>query len=374
MRTLALVLFALGTASCHSNSDEILIGEVEAMTGSEAAFGTSTHMGLELAVAEINAAGGIHGKKLKLLTLDDQGKPEEAALAVTKLITQDGAQVVISGSNSTRCLAMVPIAQNHHIPFVATGATNPKVTAQGDYIFRTTFIDPFQGVVMANFTTKTLGFKHVAILKDMKSDYSIGLAEYFANTFKKEGGTITIEQTYSFGEVDFKSQLTSIMSTKPDAIFIPGYYTEVALIARQAHEQGVHAVLLGADGWDSPKLKEIAGTSIAGGYFSAQYSPESTEEPVRRFMSTFKTHFGIAPDASCALGYDGGKILGDAMGRAKELTAASIRDALAATRDFQGATGKIRIDENRNAIKSAAVIKIDAKGDFRFHSSVAPGN
>ncbi|MBI3557245.1 MAG: ABC transporter substrate-binding protein, partial [Deltaproteobacteria bacterium] len=297
MRHLLIALFALGiaagTIACNSpganNSNEILIGEVEALTGSEAAFGTSTHKGIELAIEEVNAAGGIKGRKLRVLALDDQGKPDEAALAATKLITQDKVLAVISGSNSTRCLAMVPIAQGRHLPFVATGATNPKVTEQGDYIFRTTFIDPFQGVVMATFTAKTLGLKKVAILKDMRSDYSIGLAEYFSRTFKKEGGTITSEQTYSFGEVDFKSQLTSMVATRPDAIFIPGYYTEVALVARQAHELGVKAVLLGADGWDSPKLKEIAGAAIAGGYFSAQYSPESQDPQVLKFIKAFKT-------------------------------------------------------------------------------------
>lgn len=373
MRRLKLALCILLTVTgCTKTTDEILIGEIEAMSGGEAAFGTATNRGVQMALDEINAAGGVRGKKLRLLVVDDQGKTEETALAGSKLITQDKVLAVLSGGNSTRMLAVVPIAQRLRVPFVATGATNPRITAQGDYIFRTTFIDTFQGAVMARFARESLKASRVAVLKDMKSDYSIGLTEHFVSAFKKAGGELAGVQTYNTGEVDFRSQLTSLMSKRPDVIFIPGSYTEAGLIARQTRELSADVKLLGADGWDSPKLTEIAGTSIAGSYFSAQYSPQSTDPRVKAFIEAYKARHGSMPDVSAALGYDGAKVLVDAIGRAAELTPVAVREALAQTKDFVGATGTVRIDEHRDAIKPATIIRVDERGKFRFHSSIQP--
>jgi len=354
-----------------SSGDVIKIGEVGSMTGSEATFGTSTHNGVDLAIRQINAAGGVKGKKLQVITLDDQGKPEEAATAVTKLITQNGVAAILGEVASSRSLAMAPIAQQNKIPMITPSSTNPKVTEQGDYIFRVCFIDPFQGHVMAKFASENLKFKKVAILRDVKNDYSVGLANFFTETFKKAGGEIVVDQSYSAGDIDFKSQLTAIRTKNPEAIFVPGYYTEVGLIGRQARELGIKAPLMGGDGWDSPKLREIGGTAMNGSYFSNHYSEENKETHVQAFISEFKKAFGVVPDGLAAMGYDAAMVLADSMKRAKSFTSVDLRDAIASTKDFKGVTGSITMDKNRNPLKSAVVIKVD-NGDFRYQTTIAP--
>lgn len=359
------------TSSNTETAEVIKIGEVGSMTGSEATFGLSTHQGIELAVAQINAAGGIKGKKLQIVSLDDQGKPEEAATAVTRLITQDKVVAILGEVASSRSLAMAPIAQNYKIPMITPSSTNPKVTEQGDYIFRVCFIDPFQGTVMAKFATEQLKAKKVAILRDVKNDYSVGLANFFSETFKKNGGEIVMDQSYSAGDIDFKSQLTAIRSKTPEAIFVPGYYTEVGLIARQAKELGIQAPLLGGDGWDSPKLREIGGDAINQSYFSNHYSIEDQSSVVQNFISKYKESFQNTPDSLAAMGYDAAQVLAQALTRAKSLSGSDLRDALAATKDYPGVTGKITIDPLRNALKSAVVLKIE-NGDYKYQTTINP--
>jgi len=359
------------TSAMNAASDVIRVGEVGSMTGQEATFGISTHQGIELAFKQINAAGGVKGKKLELISLDDQGKPEEAATATTKLITQNGITALLGEVASSRSLAMAPIAQNSKVPMITPSSTNPKVTEQGDYIFRVCFIDPFQGTVMAKFARENLKFSKIAILRDVKNDYSVGLANYFSETFKKMGGEIVVDQSYSAGDIDFKSQLTSIRAKKPEGIFVPGYYTEVGLIARQAHDLGVTAPLLGGDGWDSPKLTEIGGTAINGSYFSNHYTPEDKSPQVQSFIAKYKEAYGSIADGEAAMGYDAALILADAMNRAKSLEGADLRDAIAATKNYQAVTGKITIDQNRNAVKSAVVIKVDG-GQLKYQTTINP--
>ena len=349
----------------------IKIGEVGSMTGSEATFGVSTHQGIELALKQINAAGGVKGRQLELISLDDQGKPEEAATAVTKLITQNNVVAILGEVASGRSLAMAPIAQQHKVPMITPSSTNPKVTEQGDYIFRMCFIDPFQGTVMAKFAAENLKAKKVAILRDIKNDYSVGLANYFRETFTKNGGEVVLDQSYSAGDIDFKSQLTAVRAKSPDAIFVPGYYTEVGLIARQARELGVKAPLLGGDGWDSPKLVEIGGTAMNGNYFSNHYSAEDKNPLVQEFISKFKSAYGAVPDAMAALSLDSTMALADAMNRAKSTSSADLRDAIAQTKDFPGVTGKITLNEKRNPIKSAVVMKVDG-GKFAYTATLNP--
>lgn len=351
--------------------DVIKIGEVGSMTGSEATFGQSTHNGIELAFKQLNSAGGIQGKKLELLSLDDQGKPDEAATAVTKLITQNGVTAILGEVASSRSLAMAPIAQQHGIPMITPSSTNPKVTEIGHFIFRVCFIDPFQGTVMAKFARENLKYSKVAILRDVKNDYSVGLANFFAETFKKMGGEIVVDQSYSAGDIDFKSQLTAIRAKNPEGIFVPGYYTEVGLIARQAKELGLKVPLMGGDGWDSPKLKEIGGDAIVGSYFSNHYSSEDKSPAVQEFVQKYKAAYGAVPDGLAAMGYDAALVLIDAMKRAKALTPADIRDAIAATKDFQAVTGKISLNEKRDAVKSAVVLKVE-KDDFKYQMTVNP--
>lgn len=359
------------SGASNASAEIIRWGEVGSMTGSEATFGTSTHNGIMLAVQEINAKGGIKGKKVEVISLDDQGKPEEAATAVTKLITQNKVQAILGEVASSRSLAMAPISQQHKIPMVTPSSTNPKVTEQGDYIFRVCFIDPFQGHVMAKFAAENLKAKKVAILRDVKNDYSVGLANFFIETFKKSGGEIVIDQSYSAGDIDFKSQLTAIRSKNPEAIFVPGYYTEVGLVARQARELGIKATLLGGDGWDSPKLKEIGGVALDNSYFANHYSHEDKSPVVQDFSKKFQAQFNVVPDGLAAMGYDAAIVLADAMNRAKSFDSKDVRDALAETQNFAGVTGKISIDKNRNPVKSAVVLKV-INGDFKYQTTINP--
>jgi branched-chain amino acid transport system substrate-binding protein len=359
-------------ASQGQASDEIKIGHVGSLTGNEASFGISTDNGIKLAFSELNAAGGVKGKKLKLVTLDDQGKPEEAATAVTKLISQDRVSAILGEVASSRSIAMAPIAQRFKIPMITPTSTNPRVTQIGDYIFRVCFIDPFQGRVMAKFALDTLKAKKIAILRDVKNDYSVGLANYFTDTFKAGGGSIVIDESYSAGDSDFKSQLTAIRAENPDAVFVPGYYGDVALIMKQKLELGIKAPLLGGDGWDSPKLSEIAGSAMNGNYFSNHYSPDSTDPAVVHFVQAYKTAYGTgAPDSMAALGYDAARILANAITRAPTLSGSDLRDAIAATKDFPAVTGKISLDKDRNAVKSAVVLQT-VDGQYKHLTTVSP--
>jgi branched-chain amino acid transport system substrate-binding protein len=354
-----------------ANSKEILIGEYGSLTGEQATFGISNHQGLMLAIDEINKAGGVKGKQLKVISIDDQGIPEQAAVAVTKLITQNHVIAVIGEVASSNSLAAAPIAQQYKIPMISPSSTNPKVTDQGDYIFRVCFIDPFQGTVMAKFAFNNLHLKKVAILKDVKSDYSVGLATYFKETFTKLGGKIVAEETYASNDIDFKAQLTSIKTVKPDGIFVPGYYTEVGLIARQTRGLGIKVPLMGGDGWDSSKLYEIGKDAVVGNYFSNHYTTDSKDPKPRNFIAAYKKAYGTVPDALAALAYDAGVFLVDAMNKTKTLDSTDIRNALAATKDFEGVTGKISMDEHRNAIKSAVVVQV--KGDHNtFVTTINP--
>lgn len=361
-----------GSAAQSASSNEILVGEFGSFTGSEATFGISTSNGIKMALEEVNKAGGVKGKQIKLISIDNQGKAEESATAVSRLITQNNVIAVIGEVASSRSLAAAPIAQQNKIPMISPSSTNPKVTEVGDYVFRVCFIDPFQGTVMAKFANENLKAKKVAILRDVKSDYSVGLADYFIKKFKELGGEIVSDQSYQAGEMDFKAQLTQIKGAKPDAIFVPGYYTEVGLIARQARQLGIQAPLMGGDGWDSSKLYEIGGTAINGNYFSNHYTTESTDPVVVDFIKKYKEKYnGETPDGLAALGYDAAKILVEAMNRTQELKPQSIRDELAKTKDFVGVTGRISIDQNRNASKPAVVVKVDGTTN-RYVTTVTP--
>src|SRR5216683_1948220 len=342
-----------------SDSDVILLGEVGSLTGSEATFGISTRDGIELALKEANQAGGVKGKKVAVRVYDDQGKPEEAANAVTRLISQDRVKLILGEVASSNSLAMAPKCQSGQVPMITPSSTNPKVTAVGDYIFRVCFIDPFQGFVMAKFAKENLKLTRAAVLKDIKSAYSLGLTEVFTRKFTEMGGKIVDTQSYSKGDSDFRAQLTAIKSQKPEAIYIPGYYTDVGIIARQAREIGIKAPLLGSDGWDSEKLFELGGSAILGSYFSNHYSPDDPSPRVKRFLATYKAAYGTIPDSVAALGYDAANVAIHAMKQSPDLTGPALRRALAQTRDFPGVGGTITLDENRNPLKPAVVLQVE---------------
>jgi branched-chain amino acid transport system substrate-binding protein len=365
-----LALTACGKKEAASN--DILIGEYGALTGSIASFGQSTHKGIQLAIDEANVGGGVLDRQIRLITEDDQGKPEEALTAVTKLISKDRVSALIGEFASSNSLAAAPFAQQSRIPMLSHGSTNPKVTQVGDYIFRVCFIDPFQGEVMAKFARNTLKIDRVAILRDIKSDYSVGLADYFIKSFTAMGGTIVGDESYSAGDKDFNAQLTSLKGKTPAAIFVPGYYTEVGLIGRQARKLGVHAVLLGGDGWDSQKLWEIGGDAMNGSFFSNHYSVDNPSPAIQGFVEAYKARYdGEYPDALAALGYDAANVMIDAIRRAGSDDPTAIRDSLATTAGFAGITGVITLNENRDAVKSAVVLEVK-DGKFLFKETVDP--
>ncbi len=370
---LSLGLIGLMTfvTACTQKTDELAIGEFGSLTGNEATFGQSTNKGIRMALDEVNSAGGIKGKKLKLITYDNQGKPDEAASVVKRLITQDKVLAIIGEVASSRSLAAAPIAQQYKVPMITPSSTSPKVTAVGDYIFRVCFIDPFQGLVMAKFMMDHLKFKKVAILRDVKNEYSVGLADVFSKEVTAKGGEVLADVSYQAGDIDFKAQLTQIKSKNPDVIFIPGYYTEVGLITHQARQLGIKGVFMGGDGWDSNDLERNSKKAANGSYYSNHYSTESTDPKVQDFIQKYKAKYSEVPDAMAALGYDAAKILVAAMERATEMTPEKIKNEIAKTQDFAGVTGNITLDADRNAIKSAVIVQVEGEAR-KFITNIAP--
>ena len=373
LAAVAVSLFLTGCSkpADQSGGDTIKVGEYASLTGSEATFGQSSHKGTQLAVDELNASGGVLGKKIQLLTEDNQSQAGQSATVVRKLISSDGVVAILGEVASSRSLEAAPICQQNKIPMISPASTNPKVTEAGDYIFRVCFIDPFQGTVMANFARKTLKLQKVAVLTDVKSDYSVGLAKFFKEGLVAGGGKIAVEQNYSGGDKDFNAQLTSIKASNPDGIFVPGYYTEVGLIALQAKQLGLTVPIFGGDGWESSSLVPIGGTALEGDYFSTHFSPEDTSPAVQNFVKQYKQKFSETPDAMAALGYDSVMILADAMKKTGSTDGAKVRDALAAEKDFPGVTGNLTMDANRNASKPAVILTIK-NGAFKYVETVSP--
>jgi len=367
----AALLFVAGCGQQGpSDSGDIKVGEFASLTGKEATFGQSSHHGTELAIDELNASGGVLGRKLKLLTEDDQSKAGESKTIAQKLISRDGVVALLGEVASSRSLEAAPICQENKIPQISPSSTNPKVTQIGDYIFRVCFIDPMQGAALAQFARETLKAKRMAVLTDVSTAYSVGLADYFKQAFIKGGGEIVVEQKYSGGDRDFKAQLTTIKAAGVDALFVPGYYTEVGLIARQARELGLTYPLFGGDGWEAPELIQIGGAAVEGCYYSTHYSPEVKDPAVQKFVASFKAKYGSVPDAMAALGYDSAMLLADAMKRANSTDGPKVRDTLAATKDFPGIAGKITIDANRDAQKPLVILEV-TNGDFHLVKQVA---
>jgi branched-chain amino acid transport system substrate-binding protein len=349
----------------------IKVGEFASLTGSEATFGQSSHNGTALAMDEVNAAGGVLGKKIDLLTEDNQSQAGQSATVVRKLISSDGVVAILGEVASSRSLEAAPICQQNNIPMISPSSTNPKVTQVGDYIFRVCFLDSFQGAILADFAKKDLKLNSVAILSDVKSDYSMGLASFFKAEFLKHGGTIAAEQNYSGGDKDFNAQLTAVKAANPGGIFVPGYYTEVGLIALQARQLGINCPILGGDGWESSVLVSIGGSALEGDYFSTHLAPDEKLPVIQNFVAKYRAKYGETPDSMAALGYDSAMLLVDAIKRAGTTDGAKVRDALAATKNFPGVTGSITIDAERNASKPAVILTIK-NGQFSYVETIAP--
>ncbi|MED3661661.1 ABC transporter substrate-binding protein [Ureibacillus sp. FSL K6-8385] len=359
-------------SSGGGDKDVIKIGANLELTGNVASYGSSIKQGAELAVEEINKNGGIDGKKVELVAVDNKSENSESSAAALRLATQEKVDVMIGPATSGNVLAAVQIANQNKIPMVTASGTAPNVTENengsiNEYVFRTCFIDPFQGVIAANFATEELGVKNVAIFADNSSDYAKGLASAFKEQIEKNGGKVVAEEAYVAKDTDFKSTLTNIKKTNPEFIFIPGYYEEVGLIVKQARELGIDVPLMGADGWDSPKLVELAGAeSLNNTFITNHYSSEDPDEKIQDFVKAFNDKYGEKPNAFHALGYDTVYFIKDAIERAGSLDGEKIKDALAATKDISLITGTFSVDEKHNAVKSATILEYkDGKQTFR---------
>lgn len=362
-----------GGPAATETGDTIRVGVYVDLTGQTSSFGQSTKNGIELAVEEINKAGGVNGKQIQLFIEDDQGRPEQAKTVVSKLINQDKVHAVLGEVASTNSLAAAPVAQEAKIPMITPSSTNPKVTEVGDYISRVCFIDPFQGSVMAKFAANTLKAKTAAILGDVNSDYSKGLTQFFEEEFVKQGGKILAKEAYTQTDPDFKGQLTKIRNLNPDVIYVPGYYGQVGIIAKQARELGMNMPLLGGDGWDSPELWKLGGESLKNTFISNHYAADNPAPEIQNFVKAYQAKFNVVPDSLAALAYDAAKVLADAIKRAGGTDSVKLKDAINATKDFAGVTGNITLDSGRNAIKSAVVLALNPEGGkFEFKETITP--
>ncbi len=365
----------LAAAAASASGKEIKIGLITPLSGDVKTFGESVKNSFLLAVEEANAKGGVAGMKIAYVIQDDKNDPTEAANVANLLINRHRVRAIVGAVTSKASIPVSDIAQAMKIPALTPTGTNPKITvADGkrkDYMFRSCFIDPFQGTVMARFSVETLKKKTAAVLYDASNDYSKGTAEVFRESFGKLGGKILAFEAYGKDDVDFSALLTKVKASGAEILYLPDYYSKVGLIARQAREKGVKAQFVGVDGWDSPDLVKIAGDAVEGGYFVNHYSPDDTRPEVQAWVRKYRERHGQLPDALGTLAYDGTRMLFEAIRRAGSDDPGKIRDALASIRDFSGVTGKMALDANGDAVKSAAILRIEG-GRQKFVRTVNP--
>ncbi|MBQ8013356.1 MAG: ABC transporter substrate-binding protein [Treponema sp.] len=369
----AISAAALALVGCNSKSSTIKIGSIGPLTGNYAVYGGDCKNGIELAVNEINAAGGINGQQIELIAEDDEGAAEKSVSAYKKLVTKDGVKFIIGSLTSGCAIAITPLAQAQKIVQIAPAATAPTLTDAGNYIFRTCYDDPFQGTVGGKFAAETLGAKKAAILYDISNDYSVGLTDNFKASFEANGGSIVSLETYSTGDKDFNAQLTKIKNANPDVVYLPDYYSTVALIVKQLRAQGIEAPIVGADGWDG--LTENAGDEVLGGFYSNHYAADSTEEKVQNFVKNYKEKYSLTPTAFAALGYDSVYMLKDAIVKSGNSDSEAVRSALEAT-DGDYVTGHLTFNEKHNPVKGAVIVELvkdaDGKLTTAYKTTVNP--
>jgi branched-chain amino acid transport system substrate-binding protein len=350
---------------------QIKIGAVSCMSGPLSTFGVSSIRGARMAVEEINAKGGVLGQTIDLVVDDNGSKAGETARIARKFLSQDHVVAILGDLTSSATMEAAPLAQEAQVPMLTPSATAISVTKVGDYIFRSCFTDPFTGRIMARFAIDHLHARRGVILTDVKQDYSIGVSAEVTSYYRQQGGELLQEFSFSSGDTDFRAQLSSLKSLQPDVVFVPAYYTEAALILREARQLGVKAPFVGGEGWDSPSLVSVAGKSAEGSFYTDHFSPDDPEPLVQAFVRAYKTKYGTAPDALAALWYDGAGLLADAIRRAGSAESAKIREALAATKNFSGVTGSITLDEQRNASKPVVIVTI-ANGQVKMVRRVEP--
>ena len=373
-----LIGLSLLVAGCGGggSSDTIKIGANLEMTGGSASFGASATNAAKLAINEYNAKGGFKGKKLELVIADNKSEAAESASAMQKLV-QDKVVAVIAPIASSSVIAGAQINQDSKVLAISPTASNPKVTVDEKgkvrpYMFRASFIDPFQGSVMAAFATKSLKAKTAAIYIDNSSDYAKGLAKYFEEEFVKAGGQIVIKEAYLQKDTDFKATLTKIKAMNPEVIFVPGYYQEVGLIIKQSRDLGMKMPVLGGDGWDSVQLTNIAGAeNLENTFFCNHYSAEDKNPKVVSFVEAYQKAYGQVPDSFAALAYDATWMIIKAMERADSTDSVKIRDEMEKTKDHDGVSGKTTLNATHDAVKGAVIIAYQG-GKQVFKERVAP--
>lgn len=371
-------LTGCGGGSKGADGDTIKVGGLLEMTGGSASFGISGKNGIDLALKKINEKGVLGGKKLSLVVADTKSEASEATNGMQKLISQDKVVAVIGPNQSSAVIASGAINNGAKVVDITPMGTNPDVTVDPKtkqvkpYSFRTCFIDPFQGTVMASFASNELKVKRAAIYIDNTSDYAKGLAQFFKENFVKNGGQVVIEEAYLQKDTDFKSTLTKIKAAKPDFIYIPGYYQEVGLIVKQAREMGINVPMAGGDGWDSAKLPEIAGkAALENTFFSSLYSPDDTSDLNKEFVAEYKKAYNTNPDVFAALAYDSALLVAKAIEDAGSADPAKIAEAMAKIKDFKGVSGEVTFNEEHNPIKSAVIIE-HKDGKQTFKTKVNP--
>jgi branched-chain amino acid transport system substrate-binding protein len=368
---LSLFTFHLSLLFAHPAVAQIKIGAVSCISGPLSTFGVSSIRGARMAIEEVNAKGGVLGQSIDLVVDDNGSKAGETARITRKFLSQDHVVAILGDLTSSATMEAAPLAQEARVPLLTPTATAISVTRVGDYVFRSCFTDPFTGRIMARFAIDHLHAQRGVILTDIKQDYSIGVSLELGSYYRQEGGRVLQEFSFSSGDTDFRAQLSSLKSLQPDVVFVPAYYTEAALILRQARQLGIKAPFVGGEGWDSPSLVSVAGKSAEGSFYTNHFSPDDPEPLVQTFVRAYKTKYGTAPDALSALWYDGAGLLADAIRRAASTEPAKIRDALATTKNFPGVTGNISLDEERNASKPVVVVTI-ANGQIKMVQRVEP--
>ncbi len=371
LNILAVMIAALMFMSTGSFAKEVKVGVVWPMTGPIASFGQMAWKGAQ--IAQAMAPKTKDGATIKLILLDNKGDKVETANAVSRLITKNHVKAIIGAIASGNTLAAAPIAEKNHIPLLSSSATNPLVTKGKEYVSRVCFIDPFQGTVAAKYAINNLHAKTAAIVVDIAQDYSVGLAKFFVESFKKMGGKIVAKTFVQTGDQDFSAQISAIKAKNPDLIYMPTYYQEAALFARQARQFGLNQVIMGGDGLESDALLKVGGKAVEGVTFTTHYDPKATASKVgKEFLKKFKAKYKVDPDAMAALGADAYLVMVNAINRAGGSNASSeaINKAIRSTKNFHGITGVLTL-VNGDAVKSAVVRKVK-DGKFVYVTTVNP--
>jgi branched-chain amino acid transport system substrate-binding protein len=350
----------------------VRLGVFMSLTGDTAQYGISALNGYRMAVEEANATGGAGGRRVELIVQDTRSDGVETEVVVERLIREVRVHALLGEVVSSRSLAGARVAQREGVPMLTPSATSPDVTAVGPYVFRSCYTDTFQGAAISRFALANLSAMSAAVLVDRGQRYSVELARLIREDFERRGGKVVAEQEYDAGAADFSVQLAEVGAARPDVVFIPGYYLEVGLLARQARAIGIEVPLVGGDGWDSPRLYEIGGDALAGGFYSSHFSAEDPDPQVQRFVADYRRLFVATPDSFAATAYDAARIMIAAVARAPSLERVAVRDALAATRDFPGVTGSVTFNDERNAVKPIVIVRIGGSGRLSVETHVSP--